>query len=331
MVPIRRALSCLAVLGLAVLLVCFAGCSRPSETSTAQTPGAKGGPSPAAKTGGAPSTIVIKGSDTEVALAGRWAEEFMKTHPDITVSVTGGGSGTGIAALENGTCDIADASRDITPDEAKQIAAQGHPPVEVNVAWDGIAVIVNPQNPVKQLTLPQLSDIFTGKITNWKQVGGNDRPIVLLIRETSSGTYQFFKERVLQLDGKRKDADYSVKALNQASNQQIHDEISSNPDGIGYVGLAFVDPKVHALAVANDDKGPFLQPNLDDVVSRRYPIARPLHNYLARPAEGAVKEYIDFVLGPQGQDIVKEMGFVPVPKKAAPAQPEAPAKAEPKG
>jgi phosphate transport system substrate-binding protein len=261
--------------------------------------------------------IRIKGSDTLVGLGQRWCEAYIALHPDVFVSVTGGGSGTGIAALEEGTCDVAQASREIKPAEEKKIAAVlGSNPIEYIVAWDGIAVIVNPYNPVQRVTLEQLSDMYTGKITNWRDLGGADAQIVLLARETSSGTYAFFKKTVLQLGGKRKDADYTDRAILSTSNVTIHNEVAANPNAVGYVGLAFVDGKVRPLAVGKDAKGPFLQPHPDNILAKTYPIARPLYNYLPRRPSGVLKGYMDFVLGHEGQALVREMGFVPVPKRA---------------
>ncbi len=270
---------------------------------------------------GAPSAdqqIRIKGSDTLVGLGQRWAEAFIALHPEVFISVTGGGSGTGIASCEEGSCDVAQASREIKADEQQKIkAAIGNDALEYVVAWDGISVIVNPANPIHQITLAQLSDMYTGKITNWRDLGGPDAEIVLLARETSSGTYAFFKKTVLQLGGKLKDADYTDSAILSTSNVTIHDEVAANPNAVGYVGLAFVDDKVRTLAVAHDAKGPFLQPHTDNILDKTYPIARPLYNYLAHAPTGVVKQYMDFILGPEGQKLVTEMGFVPVPKPAA--------------
>ena len=261
-----------------------------------------------------PERVIIKGSDTMVALGQRFAEEFMLRHPDIFVSVTGGGSGTGIAALINGTCDIAQASRKIKPEEVERAKKAGRPPTEIVVAWDGIAVIVNPKNPVDRLTLEQLSDIFQGKITDWSQITPQMKgKIVLLARETTSGTHVFFKERVVQLDGKRPNAEYAKSAILAGSNETIHGEVASNPNAIGYVGIGFLDDKVKAVAVAEDPNGPFVKPTVETILSKQYPIARPLYNYVAGKPKGAVKQYIDFVLSPEGQAVVSDVGFVPIP------------------
>ncbi|MCX7597888.1 MAG: phosphate ABC transporter substrate-binding protein [Armatimonadetes bacterium] len=260
--------------------------------------------------------VVIKGSDTMVGLGQRWAEAFVKSHQHILVSVTGGGSGTGIAALVEGTCDIAQASREIKKDELEKAVAAGRRCVERVVAWDGVAVIVNPANPVSKVTLEQLSDLFQGKITNWRELGGPDAPVVLLARETSSGTHAFFKKRVLQLGGKRKGADYAAAAILSTSSQTIHDEVASNPNAIGYVGLAYIEEDVKALAVAETPDGPFVPPTVETVMNRTYPISRPLYVYADGEPEGATKEFLDFALSPLGQSLVTDMGFVPVPKYA---------------
>ncbi len=273
--------------------------------------------------------VIIKGSDTMVALGQRFAEEFMLRHPDIIVSVTGGGSGTGIAALINGTCDIAQASRKIKPKEVERARKAGIEPIEIVVAWDGIAVIVNPKNPVEKLTLEQLSDIFQGKITDWSQVtSGMSGKIVLLARESTSGTHVFFKERVLQLDGERPDADYARTAILAGSNETIHGEVASNPKAIGYVGIGFLDDAVKAVAVAERPEGPYVKPTVETILSKEYPIARPLFNYVAGEPKGAVKQYIDFVLSPEGQAVVADIGFVPIPGGTASGPSKAPEGAE---
>ena len=261
--------------------------------------------------------VTIKGSDTMVALGQRFAEEFMLRHPDIIVSVTGGGSGTGIAALINGTCDIAQASRKIKPEEVERAKKAGRPPTEYVVAWDGIAVIVNPKNPLEKLTLEQLSDIFQGKITDWSQVvPGMKGKIVLLARESTSGTHVYFKERVVQLDGERPDAEYAKTAILAGSNETIHGEVASNPNAIGYVGIGFLDDEVKAIAVAEKPDGPYVKPTVETILSHQYPIARPLFNYVAGQPQGAVKQYLDFVLSPEGQAVVADIGFVPIPSES---------------
>jgi phosphate transport system substrate-binding protein len=288
-----RAVGCRAAVALGVAAVLIAGGCEPS---------AKG------------RQVVIKGSDTMVGLGQRWAEAFVKLHPEVLVCVTGGGSGTGIAALIEGTCDVAQASRGIKDEETSKARAAGRDPVENVVAWDGIAVIVNRENPVSRVTLQQLSDLYQGTVTNWRDLGGSDAPVVLLARETSSGTHAFFKKRVLQLDGKRKDADYAAAAILSTSNQTIHDEVASNPNAVGYVGLAYMGQDVKALAVAETEAGAYLAPDMKTVMARTYPVSRPLYDYTDGRPTGVVKEFLDFALSPGGQELAKDMGFVPVPK-----------------
>ena len=294
MMPKRSETTCLAIAVICGLLLPTCGCGRPR-------PGEQ---------------VVIKGSDTMVGLGQRWAEAFVKTHPHVLISVTGGGSGTGIAALIEGTCDIAQASREIKKDELEKAKAAGHRCVETVVAWDGVAVIVNPANPVSRVTLEQLSDLFQGKITNWRELGGLDAPVVLLARETSSGTHAFFKKRVLQLGGKRKGADYAASAILSTSSQTIHDEVASNPNAVGYVGLAYIEEDVKALSVAETPQGPFVAPSVETVMDRTYPISRPLYVYTDGEPEGMTKEFLEFALSPTGQSLVTDMGFVPVLKQA---------------
>jgi len=289
-------------LGLILLfaLGACAGCRRAGQgTGTAK--GAAG-----------TQTIQLKGSDTMVNLGQAWAEAFMKENPDVSVSVTGGGSGTGIAALINGTTDVAECSRAMTPEEIQQAKAQGRNPNEIQVAWDGIAVIVNPGSPVPQLTIDQLADIFTGKVTNWKQVGGANAKIVILSREVNSGTHVYFKEHVLQKGDKTSKADYATAALLMPSSQAIHDEVAQNLQAIGYVGLGYVDNKVKALKVAARAGEPFVAPSPQTIVNKQYPISRPLFFYTNGDPIGAVKTFVDFVLGPEGQQVVSQLDFVPL-------------------
>jgi phosphate transport system substrate-binding protein len=258
-------------------------------------------------------TIVNIGSDTLVNLALAWAEAYQGQHPDVAVSVTGGGSGTGLAALINGTADIANASRPISADERAKAQANGIEPIEVVVARDAIAIVVNPQNPVDHLTVPQLSALYTGAVTNWQQVGGANRPIVLLSRETNSGTHVYFLEHVVRLGEKDNPALFSPDTLLLPSSEGISAEVRQNPNAIGYDGLGYVTPDQKTLAVAGGDGQPFVRPSIASVNDQTYPIARDLYMYTAGPPTGAVKAYLDWLLGPEAQAIVAELGFVPVP------------------
>ncbi len=252
------------------------------------------------------------GSDTMVNLALAWAETYQQKYPEVRLSVTGGGSGTGIAAMINGTTDIANASRAIKNEERKKAEANGVEPVEFVVAGDAIAIIVNPANPVKQISLPQLSAIYQGKITNWREMGGEDRPIVLLSRETNSGTHVFFLEHVLRLGDAKNKALFSPDTLLMPSSEGISAEVRQNPNAIGYDGLGYVTPDMKTLAVATTDAGPFVLPTIATVKNKSYPIARDLYMYTRGEPAGQVKAYMDWVLGPEAQQIVAELGFVPV-------------------
>ncbi len=256
-------------------------------------------------------TIVNIGSDTLVNLALAWAEAYMQEHPEVRISVTGGGSGTGIAALINGTAHIANASRAMKPEEMEAARANGINPVEFTVAQDAIAVVVHPSNPVDCLTLQQISDIYTGKITNWKEVGGEDRPIVLLSRESNSGTYVYFLEQVVRLGNPESDLLFSPDTLLMPSSEGISTEVRQNPNAIGYDGLGYVTPDQKVIAVGQDPDGPFVLPSVDTVNDGTYLISRPLYMYTAGEPTGVVKAYLDWILT-TGQAIVPTVGFVPL-------------------
>jgi len=245
-----------------------------------------------------------------VNLALAWVEAYTALHPEVRISVTGGGSGTGIAAMINGTVHIANASREMKPEEIAAAKANGITPVEFIVAWDAIAIVVHPENPVNGLTLQQLSDIYTGKITNWREVGGEDRPIVLLSRESNSGTYVYFLEHVVRL-GQKNDLLFSPDTLLMPSSEGISAEVRQNRNAIGYDGLGYVTPDQKVIAVARDEKGPYVLPSIETVNDGSYPISRPLYMYTPGEPTGQVKEYIDWVLT-DGQAIVAELGFVPL-------------------
>jgi phosphate transport system substrate-binding protein len=281
------------------LLVAGCACQPPSSAN-----GASNGDSAA-------QTIENKGSDTLVNLALKWAEVYMREYPDVRLSVTGGGSGTGIAAMINGTVDIANASRAMKQEEIEAAEANGITPVEFTVARDAIAVVVYEWNPVDQLTLQQISDIYTGKITNWSEVGGEDRPIVLLSRESNSGTHVYFLENVIRLGDKESDLLFCPDTLLMPSSEGISAEVRQNPNAIGYDGLGYVTPDQKMLAVARDEDGPYVLPSVDTVNAGTYPISRPLYMYTAGEPTGQVKAYMDWVLD-EGQSLVADLGFVPL-------------------
>jgi len=256
-------------------------------------------------------TIENKGSDTLVNVALAWAEAYMHLHPEVRISVTGGGSGIGIAALINGTVDIANASREMKKEEKEAALANGISPVEFIVARDAIAVVVNPSNPVDRLTLQQISDIYTGKISNWRQVGGENRPIVLLSRESNSGTHVYFLENVIRLGKKDSVLLFAPDTLLMPSSEGISAEIRQNPNAIGYDGLGYVTPDQKTVAVAREPQGPYVLPSVETVNDASYPISRPLYMYTAGEPTGQVKAYLEWVLA-EGQALVSELGFVPL-------------------
>ncbi len=243
----------------------------------------------------------VKGSDTVLPLAQKEAEAFNKKGGNVTV--TGGGSGVGIAALLAGTTDIASASRKIKFDEKVKFQQAGKSPVEKIIAFDALAVVVNPGNKVSELTRQQLEDIFTGKITNWKQVGGADLAIVAYSRETSSGTYEFFKEHVL------KNKNYKKNILSMPATGAIIQSVSQTKGAIGYVGLAYLENDVKAIKVSYDGKN-FVAPSVATAKNKTYPIVRPLFFYYDKKNAAKLTPFINFVESAQGQDIVDKVGYI---------------------
>ena len=247
----------------------------------------------------------IKGSDTVLPVAQQTAERFMNQHPDTRVTVTGGGTGVGISALLDNTTDIAMASRPIKFSEKMKIKSAGEDVAEIVVAYDALAVVAHPSNPVKQLTRQQLEDIFRGKITNWKHVGGDDRKIVVYSRETSSGTYEFFKESVL------KNKNYMASSLSMPATGAIIQSVSQTKGAIGYVGLAYVSPRVKTLSVSYDGKH-YAAPTVENATNKTYPIVRPLYYYYNVKKKAEIDPLIQYILSPDGQDIIKKSGYIPV-------------------
>jgi phosphate transport system substrate-binding protein len=256
--------------------------------------------------------IENKGSDTMVNLALAWAEAYQPDHPEVRISVTGGGSGTGIAALINGTVDIANASRQIKQEERDLAEANGISPVEFVIARDAIAVVVNPSNPIDQLTIQQISDIYSGKIQNWREVGGEDRPIVRLSRETNSGTHVYFLEKVLRQGNKDDNTLFSTNTLLMPSSEGISVEIRQNPNAIGYDGLGYVTEGMKVIAISRGAGGPFVMPSAETVNNGTYPIARDLYMYTSGEPSGNVLAYIEWIYESQAQAIVVDLGFVPI-------------------
>ena len=251
-------------------------------------------------------SITIKGSDTMVLLGQRWAEQYMAKHSDTTIQVTGGGSGTGISALINGTTDICQASRPMSTAEQGNLRERyGSTGVEIPVARDGLSVYVNAANPIKELSMDQLKLIFTGKIVNWKELGGADAKIIVYSRENSSGTYVFFKEHVL------KNADYTTRAQSMPGTAAVVNAVAKEKHGIGYGGAAYAKG-IRVLAVKQDSASPAVTPDLNHVQDGSYPLSRPLFFYVRNPPAGGIKSFIDWVLGKDGQEIVTKVGYFPL-------------------
>ena len=245
--------------------------------------------------------IVVKGSDTCFPLSQQEAESFGKKGGNVTV--TGGGSGVGIAALIAGTCDIAQASRPMKFDEKQKMSEAGKTAKEVIIGYDALAVIVNPGNSVTKLTRQQLEQIYTGKITNWKEVGGADMKIVVYARESSSGTYEFFKEHVM------KNKNYVNSALSMPATGAIIQSVKQTKGAIGYVGLAYLNKEVKAIQVSYDGKT-FVEPNVVNAKNKTYPVVRPLYYYYSINNEKKVKPFIDFVKSTEGQQLVDKVGYI---------------------
>lgn len=282
-----------------VLWLGTAGCSAPPDSSS-------GGQA------GNATYIQNKGSDTMVNLALAWAERYQQEHPQVSLSVTGGGSGTGLAALVNKTVDIANASRKIKKEEVDKAKANGLDPQQFVVAKDAIAVIVNPHNPVKELTLQQISMIYKGLINNWDEVGGEHRPIVRLSRETNSGTHVYFLESVIRLGNSKDKSIFSADTLLLPSSEGIIAEVSDNPNAIGYDGLGYITATVKMVAIAKETGKAYVLPSSTTVLDGSYPVSRDLYMYTGLPPVGAVKDYLDWLQTPEAQKIVTDLGFVPV-------------------
>jgi phosphate transport system substrate-binding protein len=282
------------VVFLIIVLVSISGCSRQNQQANA---------------------IQIKGSDTMVNLGQAWAEAFMKANPKVSVAVTGGGSGTGIAALFSNTCDIAELSRELKPEEIEMAKQKGFEPKQITVALDGLAVVVHPDNPLSRLTMGQLAAIFSGAVKNWKELAANDLPIVVLSREVNSGTHVYFKEHVLRGNSKDSPVEFAATALMLPSSQAIADEVAQNPGAIGYFGMGYISNRDKALAIALDADSAYVQPTIENVVSKAYPISRPLLMVTRGEPQGLVGRFLDFVLSAAGQKIVSDIDFVPVKRQ----------------
>ena len=251
-------------------------------------------------------TITVKGSDTMVVMGQRWAEEFMKKKPDMTIQVTGGGSGTGISALINGTTDVCESSRSMKDSEKKQLTDKtGAPPVEIAVAKDGLSVYVHESNPITELTMAQLKAIFTGKVTSWKELGGPDAKIIPYSRENSSGTYVFFKEHVLE------NADFTPRAQNMPGTAAVVNAVSKEKFSIGYGGAAYAKG-IKILKVKKDAATPAIGPSDATIRDGSYPLSRPLFFYVRAKPSADIKAFTDWVLSPEGQGVVTKVGYFPI-------------------
>jgi phosphate transport system substrate-binding protein len=250
----------------------------------------------------------LKGSDTVLPLGQKEAESYMKSNKAAKVTVTGGGSGVGISALLEGTTDIAMSSRKMKMTEKMKLNDAGKAIKETIVAYDALAVVVHPDNKVSQLTKDQLEGIFTGKIKNWKEVGGDDMPMVVYSRESSSGTYEFFKEHVMN------NKNYASSVLSMPATGSIIQSVSQTKGAIGYVGYAYVEKDVKALKVSFDKGKTFIEPNMTTAKNKTYPIVRPLFYYYAGASEKMVKPFIDYCLSAEGQKIVEQVGYIPLTK-----------------
>ncbi len=253
-------------------------------------------------------TITMKGSDTMVILGQRWAEVYMTTHKDAVVQVTGGGSGTGIAALINGSADIAQSSRAMKDKEKEEVKTKrGAAPAEIATALDGLAIYVSSKNTLTKITVPQVKAIYQGDIVNWKELGGPDEEMVVYSRENNSGTYAYFKEHVL------KNEDFAPDVQTLPGTASIINAVSKDEWSIGYGGIGY-SSGVKVLAVANDDSSAYFEPTEANVNSGEYPLARPLFWYTVGEPTGEIKALIDWVLGPEGQKVVTDVGYYPLPK-----------------
>lgn len=301
---ITTALLVIVAMATALLTGCLGG--QPLGSADAGQP-------PVNIAGGGGAHLKQFGSTTILPIANRWQEAFNKLHPEITIAVSGGGSGTGIAQLAARTCNIANASRAIKPEEMQAAQARGVHPHEIPIAYDGIAVIVNPANPIRELTLRQLSDLYTGTLRRWEQVGvPGGGEVHLVARDSASGTFESFKAMVITLNDTDKSRNYAPEALQQSSNEGVLQTVIQVPDAIGYVGMGYINDKVKVLGIIPEEGQPAVFPSETTVREGSYPIARKLYMYTDGEPTGVVKTYVDWCLGPEGQALVKAAGFIPL-------------------
>jgi phosphate transport system substrate-binding protein len=303
---------------LLIAVLTFAGCG--SSTTVTSTPTGTITATPTVTTTTAPpleGSFKIIGSNTITPLSSIWAENFMKDNSKVSIAVSGPGSGAGIAALIDGTTDICQASRAIKAAEIDQAKAKGVTPYEIQVATDALSVVVNPANPVNDLTFAQLSGIYTNQITNWKEVGGKDAPIVVLSRDSNSGTFAYFLEDVVQMPGlptADKKLQYGGKVLMLPSTEEGINQVAGNANAIFYSGLGYVNSTVKAVGIKKTANDAAVKPSVETSLNKTYPISRPLFYYTNGAPTGAIKVYIDYCLSKVGQQEVLTAGFVPLAK-----------------
>jgi len=282
---------CVVLMLVSALAVALSGCGRGPDSGEQHRP------------------VTVKGSDTMVILAQSWAENYMKEPPGLTIQVTGGGSGVGIAALINGGTDICNASRPMKPAEKNQVRSRhGKDVKEIPVALDGLAIYVSESNPIQSLTEPQIKSIYTGKITNWRELGGKDARLVAYGRENSSGTYQFFKEHVLNNE------DFAREVQTLPGTGAIVNAVSKDPASIGYGGIAYASG-IRVVPVRKDEKSEAVSPSLATVKTGQYPLSRNLFFYTIGEPSGEVKSFIDWVLDREGQKLCEAVGYYPIIQK----------------
>ncbi|MGD9496775.1 MAG: phosphate ABC transporter substrate-binding protein [Armatimonadota bacterium] len=270
----------------------------PVEAPDAAMPSSEGG------------TIEQVGSTTILPIATAWAKAYKQVNPNVQVNVAGGGSGTGIAQLIDGTADIADASRAIKPEEKDKAAAAGVNPVELTIAYDGIAAIVHPDNPITELSIEQLSDIYSGRTTRWADLGVEGMGEIIVVgRDASSGTYGSWEEMVVQAPDDTRE--YAPEMQQMQSNEAVKAEVARNEAAIGYIGLGYVDESVKVVPVVPSGGGEAVIPTRETVFDQSYPVSRALYVYTNGEPQGIIKDYLDWCMGPEGQKIVEEEGFVP--------------------
>jgi phosphate transport system substrate-binding protein len=258
------------------------------------------------------TSIKIKGSDTIVNLVQMLIEEFMNKNPSFNINITGGGSGAGFASLINKTCDIVMSSRKIADKEYKLAVSKNIIPVCFEIGKDGLAVIVNKNNIVNKLTIEEVRNIFTAKISNWKHFGWDNRKIVVLSRESNSGTYMFFRDKIMKKNHKYAQ-EFSTRVLMMPSSQAVYNEVCQNPNAIGYVGMGFVNNNVKVVSIANNAHSQYVSPIPLNVMNNTYPISRPLYFYIDSQTKYLIiNKFINYVLSEIGQRNVLKAGFIPV-------------------